>query len=61
MKREFHVRFFEGLKGKFHWATHQDEGEEIHLTLRLTAEERLRLIEQFGSLPISRGKITGES
>ena len=23
MKREFHVRFFEGLKGKFHWATYQ--------------------------------------
>lgn len=23
MKREFHVRFCESLKGKFHWATHQ--------------------------------------
>ena len=29
----------------------QDEGEEIHLTLRLTTEEKLKLIERFGSLP----------
>jgi len=28
----------------------QDEGEEIHLTLRLTAEEKSKLIERFGPL-----------
>jgi GTP-binding protein HflX len=30
----------------------QDEGEKIHLTLRLTGEEKLKLIERFGPLPI---------
>ena len=30
----------------------QDEGEEIHLTLRLTAEEKLKLIERFEFLSL---------